>query len=674
MGCNAICYKLMLNLWSKICMIVMENLRQENKIDLKPVKALGGMIFFIPKYQRGYRWTTQQVTDLLMDIQEFQSKKKGPSEFYCLQPLVVKRRDCDILAKIKEAETLEAVEQLLSGSSWEVIDGQQRLTTIYVILSVLGYQEFYQLEYETQPNFRDFLKALMLAGDIDYQKFIEQKPDYDNINYYHVFNAYKTIKKWIETNNVDTENFLKTLVENVNFIWYESVDENPIEVFTRLNIGKIPLTNAELIKALHLNSSNFNVRDAVGLRLCQQEIASEWDRIEYTLQDEEFWLFLQDEGDAKHTRIDFIFDLIVKKNPLLSVDELSDLGDDEYRTFRYFNKYFSKPENKNEKGVKYCWDIVKKYFLTFMEWFSDSQMYHYVGYLRTDDLSVPLETILDKWNSVKEGHNKEKFIDELKDLIRGKIKDHADLYETYEVEPDDEGIGKGVTKTACRKILLLHNVQTVVQQSNINKEKYSQAVFYRFPFHLYKKEGWHVEHIDSNTENDLSDKDTRNEFLLNIYHSVDNAVKAKIETFIKDPEASNWSDFEEYTKDFDDSLNQIEKNQVWNFTLLDSSTNQSYGNAIVSAKRRIIVGKDQGKRIPIPTLKKIKDGTFDSINDEKAADSPFIPPCTKHIFLKYYTNVSTDYNYWTKSDAIAYETNVIETLREIGVKSSRRLK
>ena len=126
-------------------MIVMENLRQENKIDLKPIKALRGMIFLIPKQQRGYRWTTQQVTDLLMDIQEFQSKKKGPSEFYCLQPLVVKRRDCDILAKIKEAETLEAVEQLLSGSSWEVIDGQQRLTTIYVILSVLGDQEFYQL-------------------------------------------------------------------------------------------------------------------------------------------------------------------------------------------------------------------------------------------------------------------------------------------------------------------------------------------------------------------------------------------------------------------------------------------------------------------------------------------------------------------------------------------------
>ena len=654
-------------------MIVMENLRQENKIDLKPVKGLGGMIFFIPKYQRGYRWTTQQVTDLLMDIHEFQSKKKGPSEFYCLQPLVVKRRDCDILAKIKEAETLEAVEQLLNGSSWEVIDGQQRLTTIYVILSVLGCQDFYQLEYETKTNFREFLRTLMSADNLDYPEFKKLNPDYDNIDFYHVFNAYKTINDWIATNKIDTENFLKTLVESVNFIWYESVDENPIEVFTRLNIGKIPLTNAELIKALHLNSSNFSVRDAVGLRLCQQEIASEWDRIEYTLQDKEFWLFLHDTGYTKPTRIDFIFDLIVKKNPLLSDDELGDLGDDEYRTFRYFNKYFSKSENKTEQGVKFCWEIVKKYFLTFKEWFSDSQMYHYVGYLRTRDVSVSLDTILDKWNSVAEGHNKEVFVNELKDLIRGKIKDHADLYETYEVEPESDGIGKAVAKTACRKILLLHNVQTAVKQANINIEKYSKSVFYKFPFHLFKDEGWHVEHIDSNTENDLSDKDTRNEYLLNIYHSVDDSVKTKIETFIKDPEASNWDDFQEYIKDSDDSLNQIEKNQIWNFTLLDSTTNQSYGNAIFSAKRRIIIGKDQGKRIPIPTLKTIKDGTFDSVKDEKVADSPFIPPCTKHIFLKYYTNVFTDYNYWTKADAIAYEKNILETLKEFGVKSSRKL-
>lgn len=649
----------------------MEDLRQENKIDLKSVKALAGMIFLIPKYQRGYRWTTRQVTDLLMDIQEFQLKKKGPSEFYCLQPLVVKRRDYDVLEKIKQADTLEDVERLLNGSSWEVIDGQQRLTTIYIILSVLGYGSHYQIEYETQPDFKEFLNHLKKEPDKDYSVFKDKNPGYDNINFYHIFNAYMTIKDWIEKNEIDTGDFLKILLESVNFIWYESVAENAIEVFTRLNIGKIPLTNAELIKALHLNSSNFNVKDTIGLRLCQQEISSEWDSIEYTLQDDEFWLFLHDKDYTRPTRIDFIFDMIVKekKNPLLSKDYQKDLGEDEYRTFRYFNKYFS--QNKTEEGVKICWDHVKKYFQTFKEWFSDNKMYHYVGYLRADGVS--LELIWNKWENSK---NKQQFVESLEDLIGERVKDYADLNKTYDIEDSGTSKGKVVWKTACRKILLLHNVQTAVKQADINKDKYLQSVFYKFPFHLYKKEGWDVEHIDSNTENDLSDKRSRDEFLLNIYHSVDNSVKEKIVKFVLDEHASNWEEFKEYLKGADDSLSQVEKNQPWNFTLLDSSTNRSYGNAIFSAKRRIIVGKDQGKKLPIPTLKSIKVDYENEVNQSPypRAQSPFIPLCTKYVFLKYYTNVSTDYNYWTKSDAMAYEANMVEMMAKFGVKSTRNLK
>ena len=75
--------------------------------------------FFIPSYQRGYRWTKQQVEELLEDIWEFISKnKKEDDEFYCLQPIVVKRNKED-------------------NTKWDVIDGQQRLTTIYIILKVL---------------------------------------------------------------------------------------------------------------------------------------------------------------------------------------------------------------------------------------------------------------------------------------------------------------------------------------------------------------------------------------------------------------------------------------------------------------------------------------------------------------------------------------------------------
>lgn len=59
-----------------------------NDITLKSVRNLLGMKFFIPSYQRGYRWTEQQVKDLLNDIKEFIDN--GTNNIYCIQPLVVK--------------------------------------------------------------------------------------------------------------------------------------------------------------------------------------------------------------------------------------------------------------------------------------------------------------------------------------------------------------------------------------------------------------------------------------------------------------------------------------------------------------------------------------------------------------------------------------------------------
>ena len=60
----------------------MENSMDNSTIALKPVKELLGMNFFIPDYQRGYRWTAQQATDLLEDIWEFADKEKGHAEMY----------------------------------------------------------------------------------------------------------------------------------------------------------------------------------------------------------------------------------------------------------------------------------------------------------------------------------------------------------------------------------------------------------------------------------------------------------------------------------------------------------------------------------------------------------------------------------------------------------------
>ena len=625
----------------------------ENKIELKSVSELLGMKFFIPSYQRGYRWTEQQVKDLLNDIWEFSLKEnKRNGEFYCLQPLVVKSKDDDVLAQIKNANNIEEVKTLLKGS-WEVIDGQQRLTTIFILLSYLK-EAKYTLEYATRQNSKSFLEAIN-----------EQQKD-DNIDFFHIWNANNTISSWFSSKDEHKEQFKNTLLYKVKFIWYETNETYPIKVFTRLNIGKISLTNAELIKALFLNRSNFGNEAVDHLRLRQQEIANEWDNIEYTLQNDEFWLFLNKNVYDRPTRIDFIFDLICEQDSCkLFIKENGKeidkekmgmaIGNDDYRTFRYFYEYFKSENTENAKKhkVETCWTEVKKYFQTFQEWFNDLELYHYVGYLIEYNQSVA--ELVKTW---KECSTKIEFIGKLKTSIKKTINNCNDLNKQYEID--------GTPKTQCRPLLLLHNIQTIINQSRdfTSKKEYELPVFYKFPFHLFKKEKWDVEHIDSNSENEINDKDSQNEFLLNIYHSVDNVIKNKIEAFINDPNAANWNDFSEYTKEAKDSLSDKEKNKVWNFTLLDSSTNRSYGNSIFAAKRRIIIGKDRGVALPIPRIKKEKNQSKLSIGKEEKAKTAFIPPCTKNIFMKYYTPILTNYNYWIRPDAQAYRQNILETLKK----------
>lgn len=105
----------------------MDELKIEyNSLDLVPVGKLlrssqsEWLRFYIPAYQRGYRWSAEQVEQLIDDLEEFKTRREtNTNAFYCLQPLVIKPVKQDNIGSL------------------EVIDGQQRLTTILLILQVL---------------------------------------------------------------------------------------------------------------------------------------------------------------------------------------------------------------------------------------------------------------------------------------------------------------------------------------------------------------------------------------------------------------------------------------------------------------------------------------------------------------------------------------------------------
>lgn len=642
-----------------------------NTLELKSIAELQDMAFYIPAYQRGYRWTQQQVKDLLKDILEF-SEKKGNASIYCLQPLVIVKRLSDedsVMKRIHEAKDLNEVRRLLK-EQWEVVDGQQRLTTIRLILEVLQQPHFYDIEYETRKNSASFLDGIMNG--------IPDSNVKENIDYYYIKQAVNCTNNWLKGKDIDR--FRNVLLHQVKFIWYETQENNPKEVFTRLNIGKISLTNAELIKALLLNKSNFPNDDYSTVRLRQQEIAMEWDVIEYTLQSNEFWLFLNEPGNERSTRIDFIFDMICQEDMLHCKDDQEIQMNDDLKTFRYFNHYFETQKQK-EEAIQTIWEKVKEIFQTLQEWFDDKELYHYIGFLICIGKSV--NRIYRQWTryATKSAFRENYLMKVIKESIR-----YKDIENTvYEVDAEVPQEFKGGVKQNCRPILLLHNLQTVINQNNVLAEnkKYREGVFYKFPFHLYKSEDWDVEHIDSNTENKLNDIQSQREWLLNAYFGLQGEAFKEIRKNIKDffekftgknYEQSEDPDkqkarnerFEELRSSIDDingniRLSQIEKNKIWNFALLDSSTNRSYGNAIFPAKRRVIIGKDQGKRFFPPTVD--ENGAIVECKVQECQSS-FIPPCTKSVFLKYYNAASSDFNTWNKEDAIAYMNNIKDTLKE----------
>jgi len=642
-----------------------------NTLELKSIAELQDMAFYIPAYQRGYRWTQQQVKDLLKDILEF-SGKKGNASIYCLQPLVIVKRLSDedsVMKRIHEAKDLNEVRHLLK-EQWEVVDGQQRLTTIRLILEVLQQPHFYDIEYETRKNSASFLDGIMNG--------IPDSNVKENIDYYYIKQAVNYTNNWLKGKDIDR--FRNVLLHQVKFIWYETQENNPKEVFTRLNIGKISLTNAELIKALLLNKSNFPNDDYSTVRLRQQEIAMEWDVIEYTLQSNEFWLFLNEPGNERSTRIDFIFDMICQEDMLHCKDDQEIQMNGDLKTFRYFNHYFETQKQK-EEAIQTIWEKVKEIFQTLQEWFDDKELYHYIGFLICIGKSV--NRIYRQWTryATKSAFRENYLMKAIKESIR-----YKDIENTvYEVDAEVPQEFKGGVKQNCRPILLLHNLQTVINQNNVLAEnkKYREGVFYKFPFHLYKSEDWDVEHIDSNTENKLNDIQSQREWLLNAYFGLQGEAFKEIRKNIKDLfekftgknyEQSEDPDkqkarnerFEELRSSIDDingniRLSQIEKNKIWNFALLDSSTNRSYGNAIFPAKRRVIIGKDQGKRFFPPTVD--ENGAIVECKVQEGQSS-FIPPCTKSVFLKYYNAASSDFNTWNKEDAIAYMNNIKDTLKE----------
>lgn len=582
-----------------------------NTLKLKSIFELLNEEFYIPSYQRGYRWTDIQVKALLADIWDFRNKDPKKEEFYCLQPVVVTKSDNS------------------ATSAWELIDGQQRLTTIYIILSFFNKrfsEEFrnpvFSLEYQTRTDSKKYLTD------------INDAEKNDNIDYYFIHEAYTAIREWFKGKQNFINDFESILLNNTKVIWYEVNDDSTdsIDIFTRINIGKIPLTNAELVKALFLQKDNFE--DKATLK--QLQIASEWDAMEKKLQNDSFWHFIYSTKNNMQyeNRIEYIFDLIYEKKK----------ENEDHFTFNKFQDEFTadKIRNNGILDVDGLWLKVKKYFLTIEEWYGERDLYHLIGFL------IEYKADINELKKTSDKLSKTMF----KKHLKTEIKDRLSNIQI-------ESLEYGQNPYEIRMILLLFNIQTILATKEADM---------RFPFDKYKSDNWDIEHINSQSDKTISPKDRKSwaidilEFYTGLYGyasdvfnergiSQINAQKEKIEILkditktianklvtILESEHVNDELFQEVYEEVLELYIEKENGQIDNISnlaLLDDVTNRSYGNAMFFIKRKRIIEND-------------KNGIF-------------VPICTKNVFLKYYTRHSDNNMYWNQKDAIDY----LETMKEI---------
>lgn len=592
----------------------------ENKeeICMKAFKDLLEFTFVIPSQQRGYKWTSKNVEELLKDLWEF--SKQETKNIYCLQPIaVVKNGECE----------------------YEVLDGQQRLTTLFLLYKYLTQNNAYTLNFERDSNECDKSRWKFL-NDIDK----EEKFDDSQIDRFYITRAYETIKKFFESfeknqPSVFADSEKKDLLDvldasrsqkSVQVIWYETPKEKAHETFRNLNSGKISLTNTDLIKALLLNRVN-------GLPANQHEtVARQFEEMEQTLKLDHFWHMLSSEVPKyPHTRMDLLFNVVA------NVEEKEVQID--YRTsFRWF------AEEDEKLSLEQKWQQVRHTFLRLYDMYMDMYSYHYIGFLtyyKTGDSIKRLHELI----SDNEKMDKNEFIEKL----RGDIKKAINPNDQKQIEDYSY---TDSSRKELRELFLLHNIETLLQryQTLKNSEQYKlQQEYEQFPFELLYKQSWDIEHIASQTTNELKNEKDREDWLKSVKVDYLSYFNNNNNAFEKTKDKKDFDKLYEeiinyIKKENQDYIEEDNKNNIGNLVLLDKHTNRSFHNSLFPRKRRIVI---------------MADGLASENDKEQNVVRQFIPICTKQCFTKAYNKKSNvKLGEWSKDDADAYLNDIKEKLNK----------
>ena len=557
------------------------------EVTMQSINYLFRKSFFVPTYQRGYRWTETQVKELLEDLYDFVSTKKDENDYYCLQPIIVKKKeDC-----------------------WELVDGQQRLTALWLI-SALYYcsnkedvinieRETYNLVYEQKDEFtalfniieamldNNSLKSLVEKLEPYKEKCIDGRKLIESIEYISRFSRNNKTAKGVLAKIFDS-------INSVRIIWYVlDENENSIQTFTNINANKIELTNAELIKAVLLN--------AVDDELKMQNKALQWEEIEKGLNDNDFWSYMITKNRKNYnTRIDYLFEIFCDKHNLLK--QVDGKEKDRYAIFRAISEFLV------GKDVDDVWKEIQDIYDTLRDWYNDYFLYHTIGLLLIIDKgndAVIINELYNEYSKVDKKTFKNHILNRIKELyVSDKKVTPFSKFDEEQIKADLEELTIQESEKV-RSVLLLYNIALLVNANN---------TYERFPFELFKNGTWDIEHINPQTPKDATAEEKKNWLQSYMQIIKDREILDNIEKCIQD----NYENFAVVSDMVSQKLDIVDNDSISNLVLLHASINRGYKNDCFSEKIKKIIEVERTKS-----------------NDEK-----YIPIGTKWVFLKGYDKAS----------------------------------
>lgn len=550
-----------------------------NEVDIRDIGAITGR-YYIPSYQRGYRWTAENVTCLLDDLCEFCHSKDGAVQKYCIQPVTFQEYK----------------------DGMRIVDGQQRITTISLIR--------YVFESEL-PNFSWNLYYEELGTDLKDQ--LIHLEDDDSINAHFMREVLTAIKNWCKKEKPENVGFVRKLfvpsdavrTKSVFFINYLTVPKSEKDTgqqtFNELNDGQTPLTSSELVKALFMVSDN-------GLPDSERfEIANEWSLIEEFLRLDAVWLVWRaDDFKSCYTRLDVLIAAIVEA-------PLKESVSDKLFVFHAVESWLKNhsADGGRTDALKLLWNEIVKCYWWMRSCIDDSYIYNMLGWIAWQK-EDQFQSIYKLWRLESSGSFC-RFRKTLKKYIRDKFCDKNES-----ILSDISGLRYGsyglVDVLSFANVLAACGEGAKLPFDVINGDHISNG----------KKWKWNIEHISPQTPTSFTDA-RKSAWLSNASAELSDEERDAF-LLLSDDERWNyvWTRYRK-VEDLD---------VIGNLTLLDSATNESYGNDIFPFKRRKIF----------------------EVREEFQKNKRPILPCTVKAFSKSLTNKGvTQLRYWGSDDVASFQ-------------------